>query len=211
MTNHEEIYLISQLLSKSEKDGYVELNNEIDFKDYFLNENTKLHEDYFYELNQKSILKYEQILVDDAKVDTYCYVTANTSLYLKDLINKTVEEDKRNKQDITILNNRINEILTFNPQRLSNEIKSIEGTIIKTKAQLNSNPILQPLASQLDKVEAHFKSLSVVANNYEEVYKNIILPVKEEGKSGVRQTVKWAIISIIVSTIFSILISWLTK
>lgn len=211
MTNHEEIYLISQLLSKSEKDGYVELNNEIDFKDYFLNENTKIHEDYFYELNQKGILKYEQILVDDAKVDTYCYVTTNTSLYLKDFINKTVEEDKRNKQDIAILNNRINEILTFNPQRLSNEIKSIEGTIIKTKEQLNSNPILQPLATQLDKIEEHFKSLSVVANNYEEVYKNIILPVKEEGKSGVRQTVKWAIISIIVSTIFSMLISWLTK
>jgi hypothetical protein len=63
----------------------------------------------------------------------------------------------------------------------------------------------------LDKIEEHFKSLSVVANNYEEVYKNIILPVKEEGKSGIKQTVKWAIISIIVSTIISMILSWLTK
>lgn len=211
MTDYEEIFLLSQLLLKSEKDGYVELNNEIDFKDYFLAEDTKIHEDYFYNLNQKGVIKYEQILVDDAKVDTYCYVTPSTTIYLKELINKTINEDRKNKEEIAILNNRIIEILTFNPQKLSNEIKSIEGTIVKTKEQLNSNPILQPLASQLDKIEEHFKSLSVVANNYEEVYKNIILPVKEEGKSGVKQTVKWAIISIIVSTIISMIISWLTK
>ena len=109
------------------------------------------------------------------------------------------------------LNQRITEILTFDPKKLSTEIKSTENIIKLTKEQIKSNPILNSLSAQLSQIEMHFNSLSLVANNYEEIYKNIILPVKEEGKSGIRQTVKWAIISIIASTLISVTVTWFTS
>ena len=36
--------------------------------------------------------------------------------------------------------------------------------------------------------------------------KNIIKPIQKEGEAGVKQTVKWAIISIVASTFLSLLI-----
>lgn len=49
--------------------------------------------------------------------------------------------------------------------------------------------------------------MQVVANNYDEVYKNIIKPIQREGEQGVRQTVKWAIISIVISTFLRFYVS----
>jgi hypothetical protein len=126
-------------------------------------------------------------------------------------VNELAKSEKEKNTEIENLNKRIVEILTFDPNKLSAEIKSTQSIIESTKSQIESNPILNSLATPLSQIEIHFNSLSKVANNYEDVYKNIILPVREEGKSGVRQTVKWAIIGIIASTILSALISWLTK
>jgi hypothetical protein len=62
----------------------------------------------------------------------------------------------------------------------------------------------------LREIQSHFDSISVVSEGYEHIYKNIIRPVQEEGKSGVKATVKWAILSILISTAISLAISnWL--
>ena len=106
---------------------------------------------------------------------------------------------------------KITEILTFNPSKLSTEIKGTKEMIIETKRQIKSNPILDSLSQPLDKIQIHFDSISKVANNYEEIYKNIILPIKEEGKQGVKQTVKWAIISVILSSIISGILGYFIK
>lgn len=96
-------------------------------------------------------------------------------------------------------------------KKLLKEIKGTDDIIKNTKEQIESDPILESLLEPLKNIEKHFYSLSNVANNYEDVYKNIILPVKEEGKKGVRQTVKWAIISILLATLLSVGISWMMK
>lgn len=211
MTKYEEIYLISNLLSKAKADKSVELNNSDDWKSLLLTEKTEIHEDYLLVLDSKGILNYEEIGEDGFKPIITCSIKAETEEFLKKLINKIENENSADRKEIESLNKRISEILTFDPKRLYDEINSTEAIILKTKEQLKSNPILQPLTLQLDQIEIHFKSLSKVAHNYEEVYKNIILPVREEGKSGVRQTVKWAILSIIISTLLSVIISWLMK
>ena len=81
----------------------------------------------------------------------------------------------------------------------------------KLKEQLSNNPLFNSLKPQIDEIEKNLNSVDKVATNYEDVYKNIILPVKKEGESGVKQTVKWAIISIVISSIISGLISWIMK
>jgi len=211
MTKYEEIYFISNLLSKANADRSVELNNSDNWKDLFLTNETKIHEDYLFSLNEKGVLDYEEIGEEGFKPIVICSLKPETTDYLKKLITDLEVETADYRKEIEALNKRVVEILTFDPKRLSDEINSTELIISNTKEQLKSNPILQPLKLQLDQIEIHFASLSKVARNYEEVYKNIILPVREEGKSGVRQTVKWAIISIILSTLLSVIISWLMK
>jgi len=211
MNKYEEIYFISNLLSIAKIDKSVELNEPENWKVLFLNNETKIHEDYLFQLDDQGILYYEEVGEDGFRPIIMCSVKSETNDYLKKLLTDLELSNVTDREKIEILKKRIIEILTFDPQRLSNEIKSTEYIISKTKQQLASDPILQPLREQLNQIEFYFKSLSKVANNYEEVYKNIILPVREEGKSGIRQTVKWAIISIILSTLISLIINWLTK
>jgi len=211
MTLFEKIYLLSSLLANAKSDDSVDLGNNEIWKDLLLSESTSIREDYFFELSKNGFLNYDEFCEDGFEPDRICSINANTRSYLKQLIIDAVENQNENQQQIDLLNKRIVEILTFDPIRLSAEIKSTRTIIEQTKLQIFSNPILQPLLATLDHIELHFNSLSKVANNYEDVYKNIILPVQEEGKSGIRQTVKWAIISIIASTIISLIINWATR
>lgn len=211
MTKYDEIYLVSSLISNSDSSGNVDLENKIIWESIFLNNDTKFNEDNFFDLNEKGIINYEEIGEDGFSPIRICTIKKDTHNYLKELLNKLSESEKEKNAEIEKLNKRIVEILTFDPYKLSAEIQSTQSIIENTKNQIEANPILSSLASPLSQIEIHFKSLSKVANNYEDVYKNIILPVKEEGKSGVRQTVRWAIIGIIASTFLSAFISWLTK
>jgi hypothetical protein len=197
MTKYEEAYLISSLLSLANPDNSIDLNNEDIWNSLFLNEDTNIHEDYFFELNAKGFLYYEELGDDGfAPIRICSIIPNNTKKYLKNIIYGLEASNAHQQQQVDLLNKRINEILTFDPNKLSSEIQTTENIIRDTQHQINSNPILQPLSVPLDKIALHFNSLRKVADNYEEVYKNIILPVKEEGKSGIRQTVRWAIISV---------------
>ncbi len=211
MTKYEEIYLISNIISNAKEDSSVAIDNQDIWQTLFLSDKTQISEDYFYKLDEQGVLDYEEIGEDGFKPIVMCSIKPETSQYLKQLVTSVTNEASEKQMEIEKLNTRITEILTFNPEKLSDEIRSTENIILQTRQQLSLNPVLQPLIAQLDQIEVHFKSLSKVANNYEEVYKNIILPVREEGKSGVRQTVRWAIISIIISTLLSVLFSWLMK
>jgi hypothetical protein len=210
MTKYEEIYLISNLLSKANSDDSVDLSNSKIWESIFLTVETNIG-DSLYHLDEKGIINFEEIGEDGFKPILMCSIKPETTEYLKKLTLEIESENLKDKQEITSLNKRITEILTFDPKRLSDEINSTEKIISDTKKQLKSNSVLQPMTKQLEEIEVHFKSLSKVARNYEEVYKNIILPVREEGKSGVRQTVKWAIISVVASTLLSVIISWWIK
>lgn len=211
MTKYEEVYLINSILSDAQPDKSIDLDDKTIWSSLFLSEETKIHEDYFLELNDKGILNYEEIGEEGFSPIKMCSLLPDTNLYLKQLLHELEIGEKEDKNSIINLNQRITEILTFDPNKLSAEIKSTENIIKQTKEQINANPILKSLSTPLDQIELHFNSLSLVADNYEQIYKNIILPVKEEGRSGIRQTVRWAIISIIASTLISVVITWFSK
>jgi hypothetical protein len=107
----------------------------------------------------------------------------------------------------TALDKRITEILTFNPSALTNRISDTKRKIDEVNTHVASNEILKPLSGPLREIQSHFDSIRVVSEGYEHIYKNIIRPVQEEGRSGVKATVKWAILSILISTAISLIIS----
>ncbi|WP_156099998.1 hypothetical protein [Nitrosococcus oceani] len=129
-----------------------------------------------------------------------CSVSEATHRYLEGLINSVDEEYQS-------LNRRITEILSFNPSQLSKSISETQSKLDEVSRHIESNDLLKPMAKSLREIRYHFESVSAVSANYEEVYKNIIRPVQQAGESGVKATVKWAIISILVSTAISLVVS----
>lgn len=211
MNIHEEIFLIANLINASDSEGNVDIENENIWKSLLLSVDTKIHHDYFFELDNKGIIYYEEIGEESFPIIILCSIKNETKEYFKQLIIQQQDQKIELKKEIENLSTRINEILTFDPNKLSNEIKKSQTNIDSIKNQIISNPLLRPLEPQLEEIDKNLKSVIKVTEDYEEVYKNIILPVKKEGEAGIKQTVKWAIISIIISSIISGLISWLMK
>ena len=156
-----------------------------------------------YKLDEAGVIDYSEIGEDGFKPIILCIVNDDTHQYVARLAEKT-------ESVYVALDKRITDILTFNPSALTNRITDTKRQIEEVKKHVASNDLLKPLAGPLREIQSHFDSISVVSEGYEHIYKNIIRPVQEEGKSGVKATVKWAILSILISTAISLAISnWL--
>ena len=153
-----------------------------------------------YELNEAGILNYEEIGEDGFQPIIIAGISSHTHEHLAALIESVNEE-------YDVLESRITEILTFNPKLLSKTISDTQSKLDEVDKHISSNELLKPIEKPLKEIRRHFESVSVVSSNYEDIYKNIIRPVQEEGKSGVKATVKWAVISIVLSTCISLVVS----
>ncbi|MBD3658313.1 MULTISPECIES: hypothetical protein [Marinobacter] len=153
-----------------------------------------------YELNEAGIIYYEEVGEEGFRPFIGAGINSKSHSRVAELVS-SIEDDYDS------IEQRITEILTFNPEQLSETISDTQRKLDEVSRQISSNELLKPLERPLSEIRHHFRSVSTVSKHYEDVYKNIIRPVQEEGQSGVRATVKWAIISIVVSTGLSFLVS----
>jgi len=209
MNSIEEIFFVSNLIFLADQNNNVDFSNTAIYRTLCLNDNTRIPYGYFFELNEKGIINYDEIGEDGFAPIIMCSINDKTKGYLKSLLNEQQEQLKKLDGTIVELNKKITEIFTFNPNRLAYDIKESKSDIDNIRIQLSSNQLFEPLIPKIDEIEKKLTSVSVVVENYEDVYKNIIIPLKKESESGIRQTIKWAIISVIISCVISGIISWL--
>jgi hypothetical protein len=157
-----------------------------------------------YRLNSAKIIHYEEIGEDGFAPIIFGGITSTTHQYLAGLV-ESVETEYH------ALEERITEILTFNPNQLSKKILDTKEKLDEVESLIKGNELLKPMELPIREIQKHFKSVSIVSNGYEDIYKNIIRPVQEEGRSGVKATVRWAVISIIISTALSWAVSNFAK
>lgn len=157
-----------------------------------------------YRLNSTQVIHYEEIGEDGFAPIIFGGITSTTHEYLAGLV-ESVESEYHS------LEQRITEILTFNPNQLSKKISDTNKKLDEVESLIKGNELLKPMESTLREIQQHFKSVSIVSSGYEDIYKNIIRPVQEEGRSGVKATVRWAVISIIISTALSWAVSNFNK
>lgn len=200
-TPYQEAMLLYALVASAAKDG------EVSYYDDALQEGlSKAHrngnviEDKLFELNEAGVIAFEMFGEDGFRPLVMLNTKPETYVRLGELIQQ-LEENRNSLED------RLSKILTFNPNKLGKELRESSAKIPETRASIQANDLLKPLAGHISKIDSNFKSLESVFSNYEEIYKNIIRPVQEEGKAGVRQTVRWAVISIIVSLALPLIIS----
>lgn len=152
--------------------------------------------DYLFELNDAKAIYYEEIGEDGFSPIVICSVDKKTLEHLLGCLAAITGE-------VNLLDERVKSFLRHDPNRLRENIAQSERHIAEARDQLQRNPILAPLKAPLDDISRHFESIRKVAENYDDVYRNILKPVQEEGRSGVRATVRWAIIGIVASWLLS--------
>ena len=182
---------------------YADSKGDVDFKESDIGldlSNITFLDSLLYEFDKAGILYYEEIGEDGFAPIIMAGITKKTHEYLAGLISD-LETERAS------LETRISEILTFNPSLLSKNINETKAKLDEVDIYIKGNELLTPMAKPLKEIRHHFESVSAVSSNYEDIYKNIIRPVQEEGRSGVKATVRWAVISIVVSTGISLIIN----
>jgi hypothetical protein len=155
-----------------------------------------VREDDLWTLGQAGLISFDSVGEDGFKPITLCSVTAQTHIALLAALSKTAGEKG-------VLQMRVESLLQHNPEKLRREISESEQHIKRAREQIAGNKLLAPLGEPLDAIAAHFSSISRVANNYDDVYNNILKPMQDEGRRGVQATVKWAVIGIAASLLVS--------
>lgn len=98
-------------------------------------------------------------------------------------------------------------ILNYDPQKMDITISSANQKIKSIQQNIKENTeLFNGIEPYIKELEKYLSSVKTINSNFTDVYKNIIAPITKESKNGVKATAKWAIISIIVSLIISLLI-----
>jgi hypothetical protein len=197
----QEIRMLLAFVRHADSNGNVDFDKTEIYSDLRkIEANGNRIEALLYNLNNAGILTYEEIGEEGFAPIIISSINSTTHQYLSDLVESIQSEYHSLEQ-------RITEILTFNPGQLSEKISDTKKKLDEVEKLIKGNELLKPMEKPLREIQHHFKSVSAVSNGYEDIYKNIIRPVQEEGRSGVKATVKWAILSIFISTALSWLIS----
>lgn len=197
----QEIRVLLSFIRHADGEGNIDFKETPIFSDlHKVVTNGSCLDSLLYRLNSAQAIHYEEIGEDGFAPIIFGGITSMTHEYLAELV-ETVESEYHS------LEQRITEILTFNPNQLSKKISDTKKKLDEVESLIKSNELLRPMESPLREIQKHFNSVSIVSSGYEDIYKNIIRPVQEEGRSGVKATVRWAVISIIISTALSWAIS----
>lgn len=185
-----DVQIVSVLISLAGSDGVVEFDDCLEKLHKVLSMDKLVRR--LESLNQQRVLYFEFTEFDQG-VFTYCAVDKNTKNYLVDCVAQLSGSEG-------LLNERVQEILAFDKDGLRRRIKSSSNEIKSIKKAISKRPEFENLNKDINEIESYFSSLDRVAEDYDDVYKNIIKPVQDESKRSVRLTLLIAILSIVITT-----------
>lgn len=122
------------------------------------------------------------------------YITRHTELLNE--INKQSEELK--------------DIYGFLPDTIVQEINDSKTTLNDIVNSIKDSEFLKPLEPKIKEINDYLEKTENVIKNYENIYLNVIKPIKREGKQGIRATAIWAVASILITTVLSFYFSYKT-
>lgn len=163
-------------------------------------------EELLYDLDQEGAITFEApgdgdhlLICYTKKVETPTHLL----LYLESAAEQLRVANQSLQEDLDRTKSTLAEIYQHNPEALKQKIQSSREHIRKARKSIVENEVLATLAAPLDEIQRHFDSLAVVADNYSSVYSNVLKPIEEEGKKGVKATVRWALAGIFVSVLIA--------
>ena len=130
------------------------------------------------------------------------YALSITSEHTEFLRKQSAELEKQ-KEELEL-------IYGFLPEKIVNEINESKAKLNEILSSIEASEYLLPLKPKIEEISQYLSKTEKVIKNYENIYLNIIKPIKNEGKQGIKATATWAILSIIVTAILSFYFSYKT-
>ncbi len=134
-------------------------------------------------------------------------ITINRNISLKYLQEIYLKQYSEFQKDIDSQAERITNIYGFSPEKIVTEIKDSKAKLSEIEISMKDSEFLKGLKPKIDEISDYLDKTEKVISNYENIYLNIIKPIKQEGKQGIFWTAFWAIISIIITAILSFYLS----
>lgn len=194
---------------KHQEEGELALTDNT-FHDVFpQSQNIHDTEQFLRELSKRNVIELLIFAEDGFDPDWSLKILDMKALvsYLENAIINKNNEIKSKDDVIQSLIKEKNEILSYDPDSIKESVCKAQEKIKTIKEAIADNELLNSLLPTINQTEEYINSVSEINNNYVSIYKNIILPVKKEGESGVKATVKWAKISIVISAVITTAIS----
>ena len=114
---------------------------------------------------------------------------------------------KNQKEEIESQKEKLESIYGFLPENIVNEINESKEKLTEILSSIDKSEFLLPLKPKIEEISQYLEKTEKVIKNYENIYLNIIKPIKSEGKQGIKATATWAVLSIIVTAFLSIYFS----
>lgn len=106
---------------------------------------------------------------------------------------------------------RVADLIGFDLDGIRNSLDKLNNEIGKAAEIAETSDGLRYLKPEIEELAKSFVSLRAVLNGYEDVYRNVLKPIQKEGEKSIKATAIWAMIGIVLSTIASIFLTYITK
>lgn len=161
------------------------------------------------DLGEKNVIDWMAFAHDDYMAPDFVFeFNRKTFEFIRlELLDKFYGERAQLLKTINELENKLDLIYGFNPEKINDDIKKANERATELLTTIKNNEMLASLEKQVSEYTNYLNKIHGINKIYNDVYLNIVKPVKDEGKKGVKATALWAVVSIIIATIVSIAIS----
>ena len=105
------------------------------------------------------------------------------------------------------LEKQIASILNYDQNEMHQKIVNAKTNLKSIELLVDNEEHLSGLKKDIKRLELYFEDLTLLNESYQMLYTNILQPIKIESTKGVKTTTIWAVIGIILTTLFSIILS----
>lgn len=175
-----------------------------------------LLEKYLYEISGENF-EFEVLSDDGLQAQFFGSIkdTQSSLELLQRAHNRVLKEKDTTIQSqasrIKELEDNIENILSFNPDKLGNQIHKALKDVNDISELISKNENLKSLSESVNDIKKHLGNVTTVNDEYIEIYKHIIKPIEKQSKQSAKHTAWWGIIGIIITTIVSIILQYYMK
>jgi hypothetical protein len=204
-----EAKILSTILLKSDEKnefGFIENNIE----EYFDLKGINIFdiEDYCNYFQKLDLITFDGFGEDGFYIQYWGVIKPAAKEYFSKQIFKELLEYKATLlSQIETLKLEKSNIMDYDQDKIKKEINLAKSQIDNILSKMNGTPLFDSIRPLVANLSHYITSVENINNTYENVFSNIIKPIKRESEAGVKATVSWAILSIIISTIISLIVT----
>ncbi len=164
----------------------------------------KFYEPYLKEFKNMGVIKSYEWTSSYELGDNFWIVLEkswNINDYFEGVLVKEILNDK-----MTLIK-EIEEVMQYSPTLISTQVETVKSDLEVINKKLESNELFKPFLKTIKNLENYVLEIEKINGIYNIIYKNLIKPVRLEGTKGIKTTTVWAIVSIVLTSIASILIN----